>query len=153
MTEGADRDRDPFGGIPRPRWIDIADQGPDLGEEEWGDEKVPILDEPPFLTQIRNMDGGPYYVTADSGVQVPTDFFANIDEGAVRRAVEVANKQPPEGVTPDGKATIPPEQRTLLERGGPAGKALLAAIDRGLDASTPELEEASQERLRKAGLL
>jgi hypothetical protein len=130
-------------------WLDeVAPDGMPLDDTD-----VRILDESPVITEARVLAGGPYYITADSGEQVPTDFYADIDDDALTQAVETANQDPPEAFTPDGKATIPSEQRELLEQGGPAAQKLLEAIDRGLETTTPELNEAVDERLRRAGFI
>lgn len=115
------------------------------------DIRMPL--EPGWMTELRVMDGGPYYVTADSGEQIPPDFYADVDANAVVRSAETANQQPPEMITPEGNVVIPSEQRKLLEGSGPAGRKLLEKLARGLEASTPEFREAIQKRRRKAGLL
>jgi hypothetical protein len=138
--------------FPRTRWIDIADV-PVAEGKELGDAEVPIVDERPVFKQGRDMEGGPYNVMPDGGEQVPTDFYAGIDLDAIGRAVAVANMQPPEVVTPEGKATIPEEQRTLLEQGSDAAKQLLVTIDRGPNATSEDLERAVHSRMRDAGLI
>jgi hypothetical protein len=143
---------DPLDEEARPRWLDTADDGPPLGEPELDDIDAPILDEPPFVTMVRNMEGGPYHIAPDSGEQVPTDFYAKVSKRALRRAAEFAKDRPGE-VTPEGKAVIPAEERKFLEKTGPAGQKLLETLERGLEATTPELEEAVENRLRDAGLL
>ncbi len=124
-------------GEDRPKWLDIADAGPDLGEPEWDDARVPILEEPPFVTELRRMEGGPWYLMPDSGEQVPTDFYADIDSRALEDAIKFAKKRPAKAFTPDGKAAIPANVRELLENGGYAAQALLETLERGLDAATP----------------
>jgi hypothetical protein len=129
-------------------WLDMTkDDGTPLDDEE-----IPILDEPPFVTQVRMMEGGPYYILPDSGEQVPTDFFAHIDLDSVREGIEAANARSEE-VTPEGKAILPEAHVTHLERGGPAAAKLLTVLQRGIDATTPEFEEAVHQRMSDAGLL
>lgn len=150
MAETIDPYQDRSGDV---SWLDATkDDGTPLDEVD-----VPILDEPPFVTKVRAMEdkeGIVYYILPDGGCQVPTDFFAAIDEGAVSRATDVANNLPPEEVTPSGKATIPSEQRALLEKsGGPAAQKLLNALELGASEPIPGFEQAVEGRLRKAGLL
>jgi|GEM_PF-4786265 len=129
-------------------WLDMTrDDGTPLDDEE-----IPILDEPPFVTQVRTMEGGPYYILPDSGEQVPTDFFAHIDLESVREAIDDANSRP-EKVTPEGEAILPEDHVRYLQQGGPAAAKLLATLRRGIDATTPEFEEAVHRRMSDAGLL
>jgi hypothetical protein len=129
-------------------WLDITrDDGTPLDDEE-----IPILDEPPFVTQVRMMTGGPYYILPDSGEQIPSDFFAHIDLDTVKEALENANKRHEE-VDPDGKAVLPEDHRSYLEKGGPAAKKLLATLQRGIDATTPDFEKAVEKRMSDTGLL
>ncbi len=115
------------------------------------DIRMPL--EPAWMTELRTLEGGPYYVTPDSGEEVPPDFYADVDPAGVRRDAEAATQKPPEVVTPDGKTVLPDDQRALLEHSGPAGRKLLEELERGLEAGTPEFREAIQERRRRAGLL
>lgn len=117
------------------------------------DADVPILDEPPFVTQVRGMEGGPYLITPDSGVQVPTDFYAHTSRKSIRRAAATfLNKRPSRPIAPDGRAIIPADVREFLESGGPAAQKALTALERGLDAGSPEFKRGVAARLRKAGL-
>jgi hypothetical protein len=113
--------------------------------------RIPL--EAGWITELRALDGGPYYVTADSGEQIPPNFYAGIDPKAIAEAAKAAKAAPPENVTPDGKTVLPPEQESHLKNSGPAGRKLLERLERGLEASTPKLREAMQERRRKEGLL
>ena len=133
--------------FPRARWLEIADV-PLADGKELGDADVPVVDERAVFTQARDMEGGPYSVMPDGGEQVPTDFYAGIDLAAVGRAVTVANSQPAEVITPEGKAAIPEDQRALLEQGSDAAKILLKTIDRGPNATSKELERAVHSRMR-----
>jgi hypothetical protein len=115
------------------------------------DEDVPILDEPPFVTQVRSMEGGPYLIAPDSGEQVPTDFFQGSTKESMEQALEVASQRP-DHVTADGKRILIPETTRLLESGGPAAKKLLETLRRGIDATTPKFEAAVHKRMRDAGI-
>jgi hypothetical protein len=117
------------------------------------DEDIPILDEPPVITQARTAEGGPWYITADSGEMVPTDFYAGIDLDAIDEAVDIANEQPEELIMPDGKAWVSDDVRDLLGKAGLAGSKLLEALERDPNKPNPKIEKASKKRLRDAGVL
>jgi hypothetical protein len=114
--------------------------------------KMPL--EPAWVTEMRTLDGGPYYVTADSGQQVPPDFYAGIDCGALPELIEASDELERETtVEPDGSLRLPEKMRERLDSSGPGGVRLLTALERGLEASSPELRKRIQERRRKEGLL
>jgi hypothetical protein len=114
------------------------------------DEQIPILDEPPFVTEVRMMPGGPYYIFPDSAIQMPTDFLAGINTADLYDAVDFANSRP-EGVTEEGEAPSEEEEhRALLRDGGPAAKKLLGLLERG---TAPDFETAVRERMEEVGLL
>jgi len=124
-------------------WLNVA---PVAGGPELPDEQVPILDEPPIITEARRLPGGPYLVAPDSAEQMPTDFLAVEGDDGVNHVI----KQAKATVT---QVTVPDAQREYLEGGGQAARLLLQTLQRGLEAATPELEAASLDRLTKAGLL
>lgn len=125
------------------KWLDVK---PVAGGPELPDEEVPILDEPPVVTEARTLPGGPYLLAPDSAEQMPTDFLAVNGEEGIESVIEQAQSA-------HRGARVPDEQRRYLEAGGQAARQLLETLDRGLEAATPELEAASIERLAKAGLL
>ncbi len=123
-------------------WLDIA---PVAGGPELPDEQVPILDEPPIITEARRLPGGPYLVAPDSAEQMPTDFLAIEGDDGIKNVVKLAEATAL-------RVTVPDEQRKYLEEGGQASKLLLETLQRGLEAATPKLEAVSIDRLTKAGL-
>jgi hypothetical protein len=138
------------------RWLDVA---PVLDGEELPDEEIPILDEPPIVTEARGLPGGPYLLAPDSAEQMPTDFLAVGGDTGVANVIKEAKKarkdesQLEARMTSEGGVVIPQEQYKFLEEGGQAAQQLLTTLKRGLEATTPELEAASIARLIKAGLL
>jgi hypothetical protein len=127
------------------RWLDIA---PIAGGSEFSDEQVPLLDEPPLVTEARRLSGGPYLLAPDSAEQMPTDFLAVDGDAGVKEVIELAQSKLESAST----STVSDKLRIYLESGGEASKLLLNTLGRGLEAATPELEAASRERLAKAGL-
>lgn len=142
-TRRPDRERPP-----ELRWLDFEADS-DIPPPDWA---IPILEESPTVTEVRNMEGGPWYLMPDSGEQVPPDFYADIDKDAARRALKVARQKPAKMFTPDGKAVVPADVRELLKKGGLAGDALLKTLERGLEATTYEIREAANKRLRRRWL-
>jgi hypothetical protein len=124
-------------------WLDVA---PVAGAPELPDEQVPILDEPPIVTEARHLPGGPYLLAPDSAEQMPTDFLAVQGDEGIANVIEQAR-------TAEGQVVVPDDQRAYLEAGGQAAKQLLETLSRGLEATTPTLEAASIDRLTKASLL
>jgi hypothetical protein len=127
------------------RWLDIA---PVAGGSELADEEVPLLDEPPVVTEARSLPGGPYLLAPDSAEQMPTDFLAVEGESGVDDVIQLAQSRAQAGST----SVVSDSLRAYLESGGEASRLLLETLNRGLEAATPKLEAASRGRLAKARL-
>jgi hypothetical protein len=109
--------------------------------------------EPPHVTELRNAEGGPYYLAPDSAEPVPPEIWDGLDdEVVVEQVIETQNHQGDLSATDKQPMFLLPKDRTYLKAGGPAAKKLLETLDRGLEATTPELDEAIEAKLRKAGL-
>lgn len=94
------------------------------------------------------LEGGPWYLMGGGGTHIPSNFYAEIDKGAARRALKVAKRRPAKAFTPDGYAVIPTDQQELLEE-TPEGKELLKTLQRGLETTTYEIEEAARKRFAR----
>jgi hypothetical protein len=84
---------------------------------------------------------------------VPPEIWDGIDADSVIRQVEHNKKQAHDaGFEAGGGALLQRADRQRLSEGSAAARLLLATLDRGLEATTPELDDAVEARLRDQGL-
>jgi hypothetical protein len=135
-----------LGSATRARWVAVA---PKPGDPELHDEEIPFPLEPPHITALRQAKGGPYYLAPDSTEPVPPEIWDGIDANSVIKQAERSQKHNEDA---GSNAPLRRDDRDRLKQGNQAAQLLLTTLDRGLEATTPELDEAVKEKLRKQGL-
>ncbi len=128
--------------------------GPKDGHER-EDYQVDVPTESPFVTAMRKAGGGPYILAPDSADWVPPDVLAASNTKKVEETTRRKNKELDHERVPEGQVTLPRAQenylQALAEKGegdAPAGR-LLDVLSRGLESSSPELNNAVEERKRR----
>jgi hypothetical protein len=128
-------------------WLVQPDGAP---EPRDGDVKVPI--EPPYVTKLRDAPEGlrPFIVAPGSADWAPPDLLAVRDTSVVETNTERRNAMLEQDNGEQGQVRLPAAQRRYLDEAAhDAAKKLLQVLDRGMEASSRELDEAVLERRRK----
>jgi hypothetical protein len=74
------------------------------------------------------------------------------DEMVIEQAREMLDYESQLSTDTEHVTQLSREDQAFLASGGPAATKLLETLKRGLEATTPELDDAIEEKLRKAGL-
>lgn len=140
---------EPVGSV-RAGWRAVA---PGPGAPELADEQIPIPLEPPRITELRHAKGGPYLLAPDSAEPVPPEMWNGLDDLVVyEQAQQIEQRLADPHARHLPARLMCARERGALKSGGPAARRLLDTLDRGLEATTRELDAAIEAQLRDQGL-
>ena len=135
--------------ISRSSWLNLA---PEPGKPELDDSAIPVPEESPFVTHMRDAPGGPYIVAPDSTDWVPPEALAvpladlkKVEE----RVLETSDALKEE--SPEGQVLVPRVQREFLRKtNDPAAIKLLEVLERGVEAVAEDPARAAEAQTNAA---